>query len=344
MDLPIYFLSPERLTSAFEWHEHIPFAVFIVEVLRPTLIVELGTAAGDSYCAFCQAVKELNLSTRCFAVDTWKGDEHSTFYGPQVLEGLRAHHDARYGGFSRLVQSTFDDAICHFAAATIDLLHIDGCHTYEAVKHDFESWLPKMSARGVILFHDTNVRERNFGVWRLWDELSQLYPHFEFVHGHGLGVLGVGKNQPERLGELFACSEKERIRIRDFFFRLGYKLTTQVKSDAERETLLRQAAENAKTIAFFSSQVNEKEQVIQARTAEREKLTSELNQKDLELNQTKSELSDKERAVQALTSTINQILGSRAWKAVQRYYRFRDKLLPPGSLRRGIAKSVLIPR
>src|SRR5205814_4476257 len=75
-----------------------------------------------------------------------------------------------------------------------------------------------------------------------------------------------------------------------------------------------------------------------------EKLTSELNQKDLELNQTKSELSDKERAVQALTSTINQILGSRAWKAVQRYYRFRDKLLPPGSLRRGIAKSVLIPR
>src|SRR5205814_10014508 len=75
-----------------------------------------------------------------------------------------------------------------------------------------------------------------------------------------------------------------------------------------------------------------------------EKLTSELNQKDLELNQTKSELSDKERAVQALTSTINPILGFRAWKAVQRYYRFRDKLLPPGSLTRDISKSVLIPR
>ena len=103
LDHPICLASPKRLTSVRSWHEHIPFAMFLVDLLRPSVLVELGTHAGDSYCAFCQAVKELNLNTRCYAIDTWKGDAHSGFYDARVLEDLRAHHDPLYGSFSSLI-------------------------------------------------------------------------------------------------------------------------------------------------------------------------------------------------------------------------------------------------
>src|SRR5207247_9957059 len=141
------------------WTEHIPFGMFLVDVLRPRVLVELGTFSGVSFCAFCQAVKELSTGTRCYAVDTWQGDPHNGYYGPEVLSELKSHHDPLYGGFYRLMQSTFDEAVCQFEDSAIDLLHIDGFHAYEAVRHDFEIWLPKMGERGVVVFEDIKARK-----------------------------------------------------------------------------------------------------------------------------------------------------------------------------------------
>ena len=220
---PLVFDQPRRLTDVESWHRHLPFAFFAVAALEPRTIVELGTWKGDSYCAFCQAVQSLGLPSRAYAVDTWAGDEHTGAYGPEALEELRAHHDPLYGSFSTLLQQTFDEAATRFADGTIDLLHVDGCHTYEAVSHDVETWLPKLSPRGVLLLHDTNVREGSFGVWRLWEELSARYASAAFAHGHGLGVLVVGDEVgPEFRGFVDAAASDAA--VARFFAVLGERI------------------------------------------------------------------------------------------------------------------------
>jgi O-antigen biosynthesis protein len=189
--------KPLRLSPTSAWVEHIPFAMALVEMLRPSVLVELGTQRGDSYCAFCQAVTALKLPARCFGIDTWADDPDMPMSAEQMLAELRSYHDPLYGRFSTLVASKFDDALPRFELGQIDLLHIDGMHDYGSVRHDFETWLPKLSRRGVVLFHDTAERGReDFGVWRLWEELSPKFPSFEFGHGHGLGVLAAGDDVP----------------------------------------------------------------------------------------------------------------------------------------------------
>jgi O-antigen biosynthesis protein len=167
----------------------------------------------------------------------WQGDPHSKAYGPEVLEDLKKHHDPLYGNFSRLLQTTFDEAAVHFEDKTIDLIHIDGYHTYEAVRNDFETWLPKMSEKGVMIFHDTNVREKDFGIWKFWAEVKNLYPHFEFTHTHGLGLLAVGQHVPQSLQRLVNASQEESDIIKEFFFQLGLRLESEYEIQVLKQTI-----------------------------------------------------------------------------------------------------------
>src|SRR4030042_870815 len=170
------YFRPLRLESSDPWVGHTPFAAWLIQSTKHSVFVELGTFAGNSYLAFCQAVQKGKLSTRCYAVDTWEGDIHGGCYGEDIFLKLNEYHESHYSSFSRLMRMTFDQAVTYFGDGSIELLHIDGLHTYEAVKHDFTTWLPKLAPHAVVIFHDTNVRERDFGIWKFWQELCRQYP------------------------------------------------------------------------------------------------------------------------------------------------------------------------
>lgn len=217
---PIIFNTPRRLIEVSSWITHVPFAFFLISILKPKVVVELGVFSGQSYCAFCQGVKTLKLDTRCYGIDTWKGDSQLGAYGEDVFEELRNYNQREYADFSRLLRMTFDDAQSHFDDGSIDLLHIDGFHTYEGAKNDFEHWLPKMSRQGVVLFHDTFIKDLDFGVWKLWEEVSAKYPGFEFVHGYGLGAAAVGKDVSDDFLEFLREAKTNRF-ISKLFAALG---------------------------------------------------------------------------------------------------------------------------
>ncbi|WP_416423026.1 class I SAM-dependent methyltransferase [Pseudomonas sp. App30] len=216
-------MTPKRLTEIISWHEHIPFAFWLISKVQPSVFVELGVHKGDSYSAFCQAVEAFQLPTACYGVDTWKGEEHAGHYSEQVYEEFSAYHAEHYAGFSRLIRTTFDDALQYFEDGSVDLLHIDGRHGYEDVKYDFESWRPKLSDRAVVLFHDINVKEREFGVWKFFAELEETYPGktFSFLHCNGLGVLVYGDKACAEAQELVALDDQARGYARRVFASLG---------------------------------------------------------------------------------------------------------------------------
>jgi hypothetical protein len=183
-------LQPCDTSIPSTWSGHVPFMRFLVTLIRPRTFVELGTQYGMSFLTGVDAMANAGVECRSVAVDSWLGEEHTGLYDSDVysffVERLGKYENAS------LIRSLFADAIDHFQDGSIDLLHIDGLHTYEAVLRDFSMYLPKMSSRGIVLLHDTRVYERDFGVWRLWEELSEQYPCFDFLHSHGLGVVYVG--------------------------------------------------------------------------------------------------------------------------------------------------------
>jgi hypothetical protein len=321
---PIVFEEPDRVVHPPSWLEHIPFAFWIIDALRPGIFVELGTQSGNSYAAFAQAISALALTTQAYAVDTWKGDDHTGFYDESVFEDWRAYHDAHFSSFSRLVRSTFGEAAPHFADGSIDLLHLDGCHTYEAAAADFELWRPKMSARGVMLLHDTNVRERDFGVWKLWEELSAGRLSFEFLHGHGLGVMAIGSEIAPPLRSLLSAMQPEQtITVRRFFAQRGRAITARYATEEAQREITRQRRDRDRLNAELTEAGARLAALIQKdqeRAALEQQLRAQLDVGQQQLAGAVARADDLDRRLQATTLERDQL-------ATSMYRRVRTRLV-----------------
>lgn len=233
-----YLKKPRFLANPHGWIPHIPIAFFLTEVLKPGLFVELGTYSGNSYFAFCQAVKDLGLPTRCVAVDTWQGDMHVGNYGTEVYERVQKINTSEFANFSSLIKKDFNAALSDFHNQSIDLLHIDGTHTLQAVKNDFKSWLPKMAPGGIILLHDTLVKKPGFEVWKYLQELQSQYPVLELPYGEGLAVV-CADNQPPATLEDFFREAKSGNQIIHFFEMLGKNILLERENSLFRQEVLK---------------------------------------------------------------------------------------------------------
>ncbi len=211
---------PARIVLPTSWIGHIPFASWIVSTARPDTVVELGVHTGNSFFTFAEAAARSDLPTKLYGVDTWAGDEHAGAYAEDVFVDISGVARSRFPDSVVLVRKLFADAVDDFGDGSIDLLHIDGLHTYEAVREDFETWKPKLSRRAIVLFHDIVVTREGFGVDRFWAEITTRYPHVAFTHSNGLGMLLVGPDVPTAVMQL-ALSPTLGMAFTSLFAKLG---------------------------------------------------------------------------------------------------------------------------
>ncbi|MEL6983955.1 MAG: class I SAM-dependent methyltransferase, partial [Actinomycetota bacterium] len=181
------FDRPELATSP--WGGHRWFGYDLVRWAKPERIVELGTHYGCSYFAFCQALQDEQSDAELMAIDTWEGEEHSGRYGEEVFEFVTQTTEHRFATVNtRIQRSLFDDALDLVPDGSVDVLHIDGLHTYEAVSHDYATWKDKVAPNGIVLFHDV-APSSGYGSATFWQEVRKTAPGFAFYHSFGLGVL-----------------------------------------------------------------------------------------------------------------------------------------------------------
>ncbi len=183
------FSDFDRITSKIDsaWKGHRNFAVWLSKRLKPNIVVDLGVDYGFS--TYCFAATGIG---HVYGIDSFEGDAQA---------GMRDTHSLVIGNLERLKLKNVTLLKGYFGAVArswdrpIDILHIDGLHTYEAVKNDYEAWRPFVSESGVILFHDTCVP--NFGVRRLFNEINVSKTNLS--NSCGLGVVATN---PELIAEI----------------------------------------------------------------------------------------------------------------------------------------------
>ena len=192
--------SPVYLSTQSPWHGLIPLGYWLTLMTKPRVIYELGSYRGDSFFTFYHASKSVDLS-KIVAVDTWEGDHNTGNYGAEPFQQFCAEMERLGDPRIEYARMLFDECVEKVPDSTIDLLHIDGAHDYDSVLNDFERWTPKLSKKGIMLFHDTAVFKEGFGVYKLWEELLERYPGrcFSTSYSNGLGVYFAGEYAPHWL-------------------------------------------------------------------------------------------------------------------------------------------------
>lgn len=184
----------EKIESA--WKGHRKFAEWLVKEINPKCIVELGVDYGYSTFVFANALKGTNGIMN--GIDWFKGDSHASSRDTykSIKENITKHNVKNIN----IIKGDFFE-ISKKWDKNIDVLHIDGYHTYDAVKSDYDNW-NKYVKNGIILFHDTSMRTKGFGVYKFFRELKGGHKLY-FTHSKGLGIFSKNNELIKKIKDNF---------------------------------------------------------------------------------------------------------------------------------------------
>lgn len=171
----------------------------ILAALHPRNVMEIGSEAGGTFWLWCQIAARDGIK---ISVDKPDGDWGSgRFAGEKAL----LERTLQFQAFAPKVEVVTGDShssVVRSRVLTIldgellDFLFIDGDHSYEGVKADFEDYRKLVRPGGLIAFHDINDtqfhRYRGCVVSEFWNEFTG--PKREFTVRHAWGGIGVIEN------------------------------------------------------------------------------------------------------------------------------------------------------
>ena len=164
--------------------------------LKPKTVLEIGTAQGGTFFLWSRIASPDALLLSI--------DLRGSFRDPYPKWKTRSTLFRSFGRNSQKVYlinaksqdpSTASQVSQILGERKLDFLFIDGDHSYQGVKKDYEMYSPLVRKGGVIAFHDIVPGLRKVGgVPEFWREVSETYRHFEIVRswqqkGFGIGVL-----------------------------------------------------------------------------------------------------------------------------------------------------------
>lgn len=192
------FTKCRGLIKPFQVWEEILKLLIIINRIKPKVILEIGTATGGTLFLLSRITSEdgsiisIDLPSGQFGggYPIWKILLYKSFSLPkQQIHLIRANSHKR---------ETLDKVKAILNGKEIDFLFIDGDHTYQGVKKDFEMYNSLVKKNGIIAFHDIAVQstETDCQVSKFWNEIKTRYKFMEIINncdqnGAGIGLLFV---------------------------------------------------------------------------------------------------------------------------------------------------------
>lgn len=166
--------------------------VKFVKDSKPGNIMEIGTARGGTLFLLSKAIKNpfivsLDLPGGNFGggYPFWNASLYKSF-----VKNKNSIHLVRADSHNPETLQKIKDIL---GERKIDFLFIDGDHTYEGVKKDFQSYKSLVKKGGFIALHDiVSHKDPNCRVNNFWDEIKKKYKHEEFVEDWNQGWAGIG--------------------------------------------------------------------------------------------------------------------------------------------------------